>query len=100
METKVKKSKKWKYYTSLSFTFNTKEHGGIKQSYMTQLYQIGVYIIWNGNSSEQGSMTPNQMVTLTKRIKKSEESGEITDLVLGREITVTEDDKGFFVEAD
>jgi len=96
MKTKVKK---WKYNTSCSFTYNTKEHGGIKQSFMTQLYQIGVYIIWNGNSAEQGSMSPDQMVTLMKRIKKLEVSGEITDLVLGREITVT-DETGFFVEVD
>jgi hypothetical protein len=37
------------------------------------------------------------MVTLTKRIKKSEASGEITNVEWGREITVTEEN-GFFVE--
>ena len=98
METKVKKAKKWKYYTSLSFVVPTKEHGDVKESLMTQLYQIGVYGIWNGNSSEQGSYTPNQLVTLVKKLNKAAAAGEIKDLVFGREITVTEDEKGFFVE--
>ena len=99
-KTAVKKSKKWKYHTSLSFIYNTKEHGGIKQSYLTQLYQVGVYIIWNNDASEQGSMTPSQMETLTKKVKKSEASGEVTNVEWGREITVTTDDNGLYVEVD
>jgi len=96
--TVVKKSKKWKYYTTLSFVYDTKEHKGIKESYVTQLYQVGVYIIWNNNPAEQGSMKPSQMGTLVKRIQEAEATGEIKDVVYGREITVTEDKNGFYVE--
>ena len=98
-KTAVKKSKKWKYPIHLSFVVPTKEHGDVKQSLQTQLYQIGVYGIWNNNSSEQGSYTPNQLVSLVRKLRKAEEKGEIKDLELGREITVS-DETGFFVEVD
>jgi len=98
-ETAVKKAKKWKYYTSLSFVVPTKEHGDVKQSLMTQLYQIGVYGIWNSNAGEQGSYTPNQLQSLVRKLKKAEEKGEIKDLEFGREITVT-DETGFFTEVE
>jgi hypothetical protein len=98
-DTKVKKAKKWKYHTSLSFVVPTKEHGDVKQSLVTQLYQVGVYGIWNNNSSEQGSYTPAQLQLMVKKLKKAEESGEIKELVLGREITVT-DETGLFTEVE
>lgn len=89
---KPKAEKKYKYYTSASFTFK-----GKKQNFLTQLYQIGVYCIWNGNSADQGGYTPAQMQKLCKAIQKDADAGNITDLEFGREIIVTTVD-GFFKE--
>jgi len=98
METKVKKSKKWKYHTSHRFILidGEKEH---KFSFQTQLYQIGVYGIVNGDSGSQGGYTPNKLVRMEKSLLKDLESGRIKDLEFGREITVS-DETGFFVEVD
>jgi hypothetical protein len=90
--TKPKAEKKHKYYTSGSFMFK-----GKKQSFQTQLYQIGVYCIWNSNSAEQGSYTPAQMQKLCKHMQTDADAGIITDLEFGREIIVTTED-GFFKE--
>ena len=99
METKVKKSKKWKYHKSFCFVVPTKDHGVIKYSFQTQLYTCGVYGIWNNDSSEQGNYTPNQLVSMEKKFKKDFEDGKINDLVFGCEITVT-DETGFYEEVN
>lgn len=87
-------AKKWTYHTSHSYTdVETKQ----KISAQTQLYQIGVYLIVNGNPAMQANTTPTRMVELEKKLNKKFESGKITDLEYGREITVVEED-GFYVE--
>lgn len=94
-ETKVK-DKTWTYYVSASFDYNNGKEI-TNQCYATQLYQIGVYIIWNNNSSSQGNMTPNQMSTLRRKLISDEKKGTISNLQRGREIVVHEVD-GFFKE--
>lgn len=87
------KIKKWKYHVSHSYKIKGKETKGI-----TQLYQIGVYLIVNNNPQRQFNFTPNQMVTTERRLKKAFKEGEITDLEFGREITVIKNESGFFEE--
>lgn len=92
--TKSKTKKKWKYHTSHSF-----KHGNTEYSFITQLYQIGVYGIMNGRSDMQGNFTPNQIVSMEKRLRKDEEKGVISDLKFGNPITVTaQEDSGLYIE--
>jgi hypothetical protein len=93
-DTKVKKAKKWKYYTSLTFV-DAKDKS--KHSLLTQLYQIGVYGIWDNDPAQQGNYKPANMVSIVKKLKDLELKGKIENLEFGREITVTEED-GFYVE--
>jgi hypothetical protein len=87
------KTKKWKYHVTHSFKDKGKETKGI-----TQLYQIGVYMIVDNNPRLQFNITPNQMVSMERRLKKAFKEGEITDLEFGREITVIENEEGFYEE--
>lgn len=75
--------KKWKYHTSHNY-----KRDGQEVSAITQLYQVGVYMIINSDPALQFNMTPNQMVSLERKLKKSK---DITDLEFGREITVIDD---------
>lgn len=86
-------AKKWKYNISAKMTIEGKEH-----SFITQLYKVGVYIIFDNNSGSQGNMRPSQMQRMCNRIKKDFNNNLITNLELGREITVTEDENGFYKE--
>ena len=96
METKVKKSKKFKYRTSMRFT-DTED--GSKHELITQLYKVGVYGIWDNNSSSQGGYVPSQLVRIQKRFRQLQEEGKIKDLEFGREITVS-DETGFWEEVE
>lgn len=78
---------KYKYHTSHSY----KTKDGTKISFQTQLYQVGVYGITNNDPSIQGNYMPGQIVSIENRLKKQEAAGNITDLVFGREITVSND---------
>lgn len=91
------KAKKWTYHTSHSFIL---KETGQKVSMMSQLYQIGIYIILNGDSNLQANVTPTNMVSQEKKLKKDLQNGKITDLVFGSQITVTTDKDGFYVQAD
>lgn len=84
-------AKKWNYHTA--YYFKDKEDN--KHNILTQLYEIGVYIIQDSNPSMQGNMTPNQMVSLERKLKKAEKNKEISELTFGMPITVSEID-GFF----
>lgn len=86
------KATKITYPVSGSFTLD-----GESMDFKTQLYKIGVYIIWNNNSSLQGGATPASMAKLHKKLLKDKEKGFITNLELGRMITVT-DETGFWEE--
>jgi len=96
METKVKKSKKYKYHTSFSFTDS---QDGSKHNFVTQLYKVGVYGIWDGQSGAQGGYVPSGLVRQEKHMKKFQEEGKIKDLVFGREIVVS-DETGFWEEVE
>jgi hypothetical protein len=80
----TKKSKIYTYPVSAAWT-----EDGVKMSYMTQLYQVGVYIIFNNDSSMQGNMKPSQMLKLVKKLKDGEKAGRITGLCPGCEISVS-----------
>lgn len=82
---------KKKYTYNVSASWILKETG--KQfSFMTQLYQIGVYFIMNNDPSAQAGLSPSQMQKMCKQLKKELDNGIITDLVFGREITVSENE--------
>jgi hypothetical protein len=85
--------KSWKYNISCTFTKNE-----IHYTVFTQLYKIGIYTIWNNNSNLQYNYTPNYLQKLFKRFKREFKNGEITDLKLGREIKVVEDEDGLYKE--
>lgn len=88
-------SKKWTYHKSHSF-----EHKGVKVNFITQLYQVGVYGIINGDPATQGGFTPSGLVKLEQQLKKDAEKGEITNLEFGIPITVTEDKNGLLMEVE
>lgn len=90
MENKGKKTKikKWSYATSLSY----KDKNGTERSMLSQLYQIGVYVILDGDSNKQFSVTPSKMVKVQRQIQKDK---EITELKIGLVITVMEEN-GFY----
>jgi hypothetical protein len=96
METKVKKSKKFKYHTSHSFVHiptNT------TSTFISQLYKIGVYGIVNNDPSMQFNLKPQDIVKLEKHLHKDLMDGVIRDLVFGREIVVS-DETGFWEEVE
>lgn len=96
METKVKKSKKWKYHTSHSFVHIPT---GTETSFVSQLYKVGVYGIVDNDPSLQFNLKPQDIVKLEKKLHKDLVDGVIRDLVFGREITVS-DETGFYEEVD
>jgi hypothetical protein len=94
--TAVKKSKKWKYHTSHSFTHVSLDK---KFSFQTQLYKVGVYGILNNDAGMQMNLKPQDIVKLEKKLTKDLEKGIIKDLEWGREITVS-DETGFYEEVE
>lgn len=89
------KNKVYKYYTSCSY-IDVKTD--IKHTVATNLFQIGIYIIFDNNPKYQGTTTPQLMQKFIKDLQRDLQSNIIKDLVLGREISVTKDDNGFLVE--
>ena len=85
-------SKKYTYHTGYTYTVNGKEH-----NMLSQLYQMGVYVILDGSPSQQYNVTPDQMVSSEKSIVKAEKEGKINNLVLNNKITVQEVD-GFWTQ--
>lgn len=83
------KLKTFTYHKSHSFVY---VESGQKQSFATQLYQIGVYGIMNNNPSLQGNFEPKDIVKAEKNFKKLQEQGIIKDLVFGTPITVAQID--------
>jgi hypothetical protein len=81
----------WKYHTSHSY----KNKDGKEVTFNTQLYQVGVYGIINPGI--QTCMMPKDIVSAEKKLLRAKQKGEITDLVFGPEITVS-DDTGLFIE--
>lgn len=83
----------WTYHTFHSYRTNK----GEQVNCTTQLYQIGIYLIVNNDPGMQATTTPTNMVKLEKNLKQREKKGEISELVFGPEITVS-DVTGFFEE--
>ena len=81
-------AKQWTYHKW--HKYESEEHGII--SFITQLYQIGVYGIINNNSSLQGNFKPQQIIKMEKRLNKDLKKGVITNLTFGKPITVIEED--------
>ena len=88
-------NKKYKYHTSLSFV---DVESGETFSFLTQLYQIGVYLIINNNPALQYNLAPSSIMKQEKHILKLFKNGSIKDLKLGRAITVIKNEDGFYVE--
>lgn len=85
---------KYKYHTS--FTCIT-ESG--KLSMKSQLYNIGVYVILNGDPSLQFGLSPQKMVAQERELMEDVKAGKVSDLALGPEITV-EEINGFWKEVE
>ena len=56
-------NKKYKYHTSLSFV---DVESGETFSFLTQLYQIGVYLIINNNPALQYNLAPSSIMKQEK----------------------------------
>jgi hypothetical protein len=83
--TTLTKVKKFTYSPFHSFKIEGKEH-----CMQSQLYQIGVYVIYDNNSSYQGGATPSGIVKLQRRLRQAEMRSEITDLQFSIPIKVAE----------
>lgn len=62
---------------------------GLRVTFISQLYDIGIYFIINNDPQTQRVISPNGLEKIEKRLKKEEEKGEIKDLELKLPITVT-----------
>jgi hypothetical protein len=96
METTLKKKKVRTYSYHVSHSYigcetNEKFH------FMTQLYQIGIYGILNGQAGMQAALEPSDMVRIEKKLNKMQQEGKIKDLQFNRPITVS-DATGFWEE--
>ena len=87
-------NKKWTYHKTHTCVIDDE-----KQNFSTQLYQIGVYAILNGNA-RQLNLTPADIVKIESNLRKSEKEGQITNLVFGVSITVIEDENGLYKEIE
>ena len=74
----------WTFYKSA--TIITPE--GKEETFQSQVYQIGIYIIFNNNSSQQGSLSPAQMEKMCKAMQKDLEDGTIKEIKWGPIVTV------------
>lgn len=92
----MKKEKVYSYHTSHKF----KDKKGVEHSFVTQLYQTGIYGIFDGRPDSQYNLTPNQLVSMEKKLRKLEENKEITDLEFGIPIRVTKDKNGFYIKVE
>ena len=81
------------YHKSHTFITNDdKEH-----TFVTQLYQTGIYGIVNNDPGRQGNFTPQAIVKLEKNLEKAVKDKKIKSFELGIPITVT-DKSGFWEE--
>lgn len=91
----MKKNKIWEYSPFVSF----KDDKGKEHSLATQLYQTGIYMIFDNNPALQGGIRdPIQLVNMQKKMKDNAKNKKITDLELSAPIQVTTDDSGFLIK--
>lgn len=85
----------------MKVTYNTyhsfKDKDGKKRTMTSQLYQVGIYVIFDNDSTLQGSLTPQKIRKFQNKLRKDEKAGLISELCFGPEITVS-DDSGFWKE--
>ena len=86
MSSKIVKNnrQKWIYHKSAIITLLN----GNKESYVTELYQTGIYVILNDSPASQFSTTPKELEKLCKSIKKDLNEKKILNVEWGPEITV------------
>lgn len=82
-----------KYHKSHTF----KDLDGVKHTFVTQLYQVGVYGILDNNPALQGSFEPSAIVSMEKKMLRLEKDGIILDFSVGMPIKVT-NESGFWEE--
>lgn len=90
------KRKTWSYHVAFSYV----SKDGKKVSVVTQLYEIGVYGIINGDAGQQFTCTPKHMKVLERNLSKFEARGEIKELTWGRLITVCKNKEGMYEEIE
>jgi hypothetical protein len=95
----MKKPKVYTYPITATWTDNTE---GVSMCYVTQLYQIGVYMAVyaggrNGVPVAQLSQEPKDMVHFLKVLNKLQGEDKISNLELGGNVSVSEVD-GFWKE--
>lgn len=85
----------------MKVTYNTyhsfKDKDGKKHTMTSQLYQVGIYVIFDNDSTQQGSLTPQKIRKIQNKLRKYGKAGLISELCFGPEITVS-DDSGFWKE--
>jgi len=90
----MKKKKVWENSAFHSFKQDGQEH-----SMTSQVYKIGLYIIHDNNSAQQGGYeTPQPIINTQKILRKAQKEGKITDLYFSPAIKVTTDDDGFLIQ--
>lgn len=87
------KKKIWTYSPFHSFKCKGKEC-----TMQTQVYQIGIYVIYDNDSACQSTATPANIIRLQNKLRKAEKAMEITDLKFSAPIKVTIDDSGFYIQ--
>jgi hypothetical protein len=90
----MKKQQKWTYPVCVEVKDT---EGKVVFSAMSQVYKIGIYVIYNNNSAQQGGLAPSAMVKLMRQFKPENIKGDYT-VEFGRDVTVTMDEQGFYVE--
>jgi len=91
-----KKPKKYTYHASARWT---DVHLNQDMQFVTQLYKVGIYCAWyiGKGTPRQMNWKPNDVIKFVKQLKSLEQEGKITNLVLGKTITVS-DTTGFWEE--
>lgn len=74
------------YHKSHKFVTNE----GVEHTFITQLYQIGVYGILDNDPTMQGNFSPTQIKKMEANLQKQLDAGEIKSFELGIPITVTD----------
>jgi hypothetical protein len=87
--------KTWKY--PVCYSIKVLETGE-EMLIQTQLYRIGVYVIFDNNPRTQGGITPKQAEAGWKYALKNKRDGKIEIVGTGRIIEVEEGPEGVFRE--
>jgi len=89
----MKKQKIVSYSPHHSYKFGGKEHDMV-----SQVYNVGIYVIYDSDPKMQGTATPEGIRALQNKLKKAEIDKKITDLYLSPAIRVTKNADGFYIQ--